>query len=451
MLLAVQAHGFYRTQVNREEEMITIQGDGKTVFNVEQGKRQAAALVQSDQVTKDRAMALMKRKDDAFKPYFRSTQARSGRPGAFQKVIIGDSQRVALLEMLLEGHNSGVSNTSPLELLTDKSIQNYASLSLLLRTFHSLPRDSPCVLNLENNLLAFCRMQEVTEGDNICRTVEVDWGNRLLNMIHNIHVAKTAPGNIRVLNAFFNISKSEEGSYKYFCGNAMLQNVMVHWHTTAATAASNRDREITVVKPTVVAENYRQQMEVQVAKLKEIAQQTPTKALAISVADTPVEVFETEIDLPENTEVELAVTRTPKGIKVTARRETPSKGTRTTIQWEDNRKMRLLDHYLRYTDDPFLTKSTAGRKTAIELQVQQIRERVPYEHEDLAWKQMAAVSTLAHFVYRNGFKSQLQGVKKGKDTGLLAAAIEFCPDTNASLDVDIVNEIMVQVEAKYIE
>ena len=451
MLLAVQAHGFYRTQVNREEEMITIQGDGKTVFNVEQGKRQAAALAQTDQVTKDRAMALMKRKDDAFKPYFRSTQARSGRPGTFQKVIMGDSQRVALLEMLLEGHNSGVSNTSPLELLTDKSVQNYASLSLLLRTFHSLPRESACVLNLENNLLEFCRMQEITDGDNICRTVEKNWGNRLINIIHNIHVAKTAPGNIRVLNAFFNISQSEEGSYKYFCGNAMLQNVMVHWHTTAATAASNRARVLTVVKPTEVAENYSRQMEIQVEKLKESAQQTPTKALGTSVADPLTEVFETEIDLPANTEVELEVTKTPRGIKVTATRETPSKGTRTTIVWEDSRKMQLLDHYLRYTDDPFLAKSTAGRKTAIELQVQQIKDRVPYEHEDKAWKQLAAVTTLANFVYRNGFKSQLEGVKQGKDTGLLAAAIEFCADTNASLDVDIVNEIMEQVEAKYVE
>ena len=444
MLLAIQANGFYRMHVMRQEEMVTIQGDGMTVFNTAQGKRQAAALAQADQLTKDRAFELQKRKDDAFKPYYRSNKTKSG-GGDFQKVIIGDSQKVALLEMVLEGHNSGVSNTSPLELLTNKSLQNYRSLSLLLRTFHSLPRESPSVLTLENNLLDFCRMQEITEGDNICREVEVAWGNRLLNVLHNIHREKNAPANIRVLNTFFNISKSEGGSYNYFCGNAMLQNIMVHWHTTAATKAANRERVLTVVKPTVAAEEFRQQMAIQVEKLKESAQHTPTKAVG-----TPAEVFEADIAMPVDTTVEVSVTTTPKGLKIIATRETPAKGTRSTIPWDDKRKMRLLDHYLRYTDDPFCAKSTAGRKTAIENQVDLIKDRVAYDDEDLAWKQLAKVQTMANFLYKNGFKSQLEGVNKSKDTGLLAAALEFCPDPTVPLDVDIVDEIMDQVEANYL-
>lgn len=425
-LLSLQANAFYRSEIQRHQEAVNVK-EGLTVFSDKQNKRKKAALEKVDKEAFLLASSLEKRKDNVFKPYFRIVKEKS------ELVLLGEKQRVALVEMLFEGHRHGVSfkGLTPLHLLSGEPLKNIASGILLLRTFHSLPRSSHSVACLEENLLAFCQLLDEEEQPDL-RLVETKWADKLLNVIHMISWRKHAPARLVLLDVFFRISQFFGGSYQYTCGNESLMNAMVHWHLMFKTKEIAREAQDEVVQPTLQLEEFRRQVE----KLKETTQHTPKKAGALPSAEDLSHSHESDQEEVVH-DVDIEVQDEPLEIKVESAskthvsvtvRKTPAKGTRADVVWDDDFKLHLLQCYLQHAPDPALglKPDKIGVRSAIEEQVVAFKDEKVYPGLSEAWRELGQLATKVDIIYRLGFQSQLpKGVKKGPKTGLLSVIHDY--------------------------
>ena len=424
-LLAVTAHTFYRSQIQKEVEAVNVK-DTLTAFSEKQRERAQASMREVDREDLDLALTVEKRKDDAFKSYFRTHKGKE------QLILLGDHQRVALLEMLLEGQKQGVTSQgrSPLFLLTGEPIQNLACGVLLLRTFHSIAPSTPCIAVLQESILNFCLMLEDEEHLDL-RSVEVKWVERVLKAIWNIRKRKNPPSNLRVLNVFFDISRYSGNGYLYCCGNNLLRNAMVWWHTILNSKQTARGAVVEVVQPSVLLEEFRNQVD-QLAK--DALVKSKDKNIPKTDADSEGEgelLLVQNVEIPSESDVTLTKTSgTSFRVEV---RKTPVK--RKDVKWNDDIRLRLLDHYLKYAPDPLL--SNRGRKglmKAIEEQVVAFRDVQVEEGQPELWKHMGKDSMRTEVIQRYGFVSQLKGQKnKSPATGLLRVAEDFLQGEEQSL------------------
>ena len=429
-LLAVTANGYYRNEIQKEVAAVRLK-ERLTAFSDDQRKRQKSAMEVVDETSLSLALKLEKRKDDVFRPHFRTVE------GVAQIVLFGESQRVALIEMLFEGHRQGLvsQGRSPVSLLTGEPLKNSACGVLLLRTFHSLPRNNPSIVVLQESLLTFCHLTEDEEQPNL-RTVEVRYAEKLTRTLENLRHRKNAPASLRLLQVFFQISRYFGDGYQYCCGSDLIQNAMVWWQTCFHVKKTAREAHIEIVHPSTQLAEFRKQVQ----QLADDVHVTPIKAgknLPEAAEDIEGEgqvVFVQNFEIPAGDATQVTLTQTSGTSYRLEARETPKK--RTDVKWDDDLRLHLLDQYLLHAPDPLLSKrGHKGLKSAIKEQVVSFRNEIVYLGSDEVWKDMATDDHRTEIIYRLGF-SQRMKEKKGKkcpETGLLWVAEEYLQGTEQYL------------------
>ena len=408
-ILSCVANSYYRQQIMKEAEITKVTSELGEV-STEQIERKLESLAQTDFEIIQSAIHLEKKKDSFFKP------------GRNNKVI-GERHRVALIEMLYEGHKLGVSKLgSPLDLLTDRPVANKLSFRIILRTYYSLSPTRPCIKTLRESLLAFCSLQDHEQEDLDFHGIEVRWAERLISIILMLRKRSAGQRKISLINVFFQIAK-ETNSYKYCCGNKSIADQVLRWITVDRIKTAKRKASSKVVSLTEISNTYRSELD----RLKTTTEIIGTSKVAKT--ELPQIPSQEEMDFHEHqTELQIEVdgknvplpdSVLSGGSKIIVKVETPTK---KSMVISDELKLKLFVDVLNDCPDPVLSKrGKTGTQTALKQQYQYIREKeVDHNGEIVPWKFLIKDVMFVEIFYRKGFKSQWKesGIVPNR-TGLL--------------------------------
>ena len=365
-MLAITGLVYFRTLIDKDSEVVTT-SKGLVSCSEAQVERRRHALEHVTELMKTNALSVQKAKDDSVQPSL--------------KRLIGERERVALVDMLYEA--DGVVNSrwcgSPMTLLTDINVVSNATYSLILRSFHSLPEDMPCVVALQQNLVSFCIKQDTSDGEIDMRDIEIEWADKLIMVLKNLRARPRGVANLCVLDAFFKIALATNG-YMYCCGNTALQNQMVHWVTMDKVRKAKLDRTVEVVNyvtwyVTIIIEVEKLKASNASKTAKAVEQpapgivQTVEPPQAVDVVDDCEEEDELVLDLPARKEGYVFVE--PSGRRTSTPARTPVKVIQGKVSaWTDDMKLQLLAEYCQYAHDPLARATTETGKGKIRTQLQ---------------------------------------------------------------------------------
>ena len=288
-ILALAAHTFYRSLVDREAELVQAKYQ-LIATSKEQAGRRKRSLENVDEMTLNLVLDKQHAVDNAFIPN--------------ERRAVGDNVRVALVETILASRDVNLSRFgSPMMLLTNTPVRRVSSYLLILRMLYSMPSDHPSVAILLGSLLLYSRMQ----GDNVnevdIRQVELKWVDKLIGIIQLLQRLPNGIANTRLLHSFAKVALATDG-YIYCCGNENIQSQMLHWKTMLRQRQASREASVKVISSVEWVETFRQERE----KLKEASHTDRTRR---QTAKLPVledeDVLEQDDEEVEQAQVEVHV------------------------------------------------------------------------------------------------------------------------------------------------